>query len=509
MRSGAADHRCVLGVDIGTSSSKGVVVDLRGHVLGEVVLEHDVNRPGPGMVEMDAQLWWDEFVNICRELLDGDVRDVVAVGVSGMGPCVCLTDEEDRPLRPTILYGVDTRAGTQIARLNERYSAEAILRRGGSALSSQSAGPKIAWVAEEEPEVYARARRLYMPSSWLVNRLTGEYVLDHHSASQCTPLYDMAYGGWYSPWAEDIAPGIELPGLRWAGERAGVVSDSAADASGLPAGVPVAVGTIDAWAEALSVGAERVGDLFLMYGTTMFLIHTVAEPMSDPSLWGTVGTAPGTACLAAGMAASGAVTRWLRDLLGGPEYAALLEEARDSGVGANGLVMLPYFAGERTPLMDPDARGVIAGLNLTHTRGDLYRAALEATAFGTRHNIEAIQSAGGRISRVVAAGGGTQGSLWPQVVSDVTGLAQEVREQSIGASYGAAVLAARLVADVSIDDWNPIREVLLPNASAAASYDALYGLFRRLYTDSAHVTHALSAMQSDWSSFQAVKRSPE
>ena len=122
--------------------------------------------------------------------------------------------------------------------------------------------------------------------------------------------------------------------------------------------------------------------------------------------------------------------------------------------------MLPYFAGERTPIMDPDARGVIAGLTLSHTRGDLYRAALEATGFGVRHNIEAIEAAGGDIRRIVAVGGGTQGGLWTQIVSDITGREQEIRAQSIGASYGAAFLAAQLVASASIDAWNPCRSTV-------------------------------------------------
>jgi xylulokinase len=490
--------RCpvVIGIDIGTSSSKGVLVDLDGHVLRSCVVEHAVDRPAPGMVEMDAAVWWDELVRICRDLLSrDDPADVVAVGVSGMGPCVLLADEADQPVRPAILYGVDTRAGRQIARLDERYGAAEILDRAGSALSSQAAGPKVAWVADVEPDLYARARRLYMPSSWLVHRLTGAYVLDQHSASQCTPLYDTHAQDWYRPWADEVAPGIDLPPLRWPGEAAGTVTRAAAKATGLPPGTPVITGTIDAWAEALSVGAQGVGDLMLMYGTTMFLIHTVPDPLTSPALWGTVGALPGTRNLAAGMATSGAVTSWLRDLFGEPSYSELLGLAAEAGVGANGLMMLPYFAGERTPIMDPSARGVIAGLTLSHTRGDLYRAALEAIGYGVRHNIEAIEVAGGDIRRIVAVGGGTQGALWTQVVSDVTGRAQEVRRQSIGASYGMALLAALHVGEASVDAWNPLEHVVRPRPDATAQYDALYPLYRQLYTGTADVAHALAARQ--------------
>ena len=144
-----------------------------------------------------------------------------------------------------------------------------------------------------------------MPSSYLARRLTGEYVLDHHSASQCTPLYDTLEQAW---WAHEIAGPIELPPLRWPGDAAGTVTAEAAAATGLPEGIPVITGTIDAWSEALSVGAQAAGDLMLMYGTTMFLIHTVPEPLRSPALWGTVGALPGTRNLAGGMATSGAIT---------------------------------------------------------------------------------------------------------------------------------------------------------------------------------------------------------
>ncbi|MFC9501770.1 FGGY-family carbohydrate kinase [Streptomyces sp. NPDC056982] len=486
----------VIGVDIGTSSSKGVLVGLDGTVLHTAVREHAVDRPAPGHVEMHADIWWDELASLTRELTSAHEADVVAVGVSGMGPCVLLTDENDTPVRPAILYGVDTRSVPQIERLESELGADEVARRCGSRLTTQAAGPKVAWIAEQEPELFRRARRLYMPSSWLVRRLTGAYVLDHHSASQSTPLYDIVARDWYTPWTDRIAPGIDLPELRWSGEAAGTVTAEAAHLTGLPTGIPVTTGTIDAWAEALSVGAHGVGDLMLMYGTTMFLVHTVPGLLRDPSLWSTDGALPDTRNLAGGMATSGAVTSWLRDLFGRDDYRQLLHLAEESGPGAGGLLMLPYFAGERTPITDPRARGVIAGLTLSHTRGDLYRAALEGTAYGVRHNIEAIEAAGGDIRRVVAVGGGTQGRLWTQIVSDVTGRAQEVRTTSIGASYGGALLAAQLVSDARIDIWNPVQEVVTPRPEMTSRYDELYALYRELYPASSHVVHALSDFQS-------------
>jgi xylulokinase len=223
----------VLGVDIGTSSSKGVLVALDGTVLATAVREHEVSRPRPGRVEMSAELWWEEFCSITRELA-ADRDDVVAVGVSGMGPCVSVTDIAGTPLRSAILYGVDTRATAQIARITAELGAANILKRCGSVLSTQAVGPKIAWIAENEPSVFAAARRLFMPASWLAWNLTGAYVLDHQSASQCTPLYDTIAQDWYEPWARPIVGQIELPRLVWADTIVGTVAAEAARATGLP-----------------------------------------------------------------------------------------------------------------------------------------------------------------------------------------------------------------------------------------------------------------------------------
>ncbi|MGN8552860.1 UNVERIFIED_CONTAM: FGGY family carbohydrate kinase [Microbacterium sp. SLM126] len=495
--------QCTLGVDIGTSSSKGVLVDEGGRIVATATLAHDVSRPRAGWVEMDAHVWWSEFVALATEMLvsarsDGLEPEVVAVGVSGMGPCVLLTDENDEPVRAAILYGVDTRAAAQVERLTEELGTAEIVRIGGSHLSSQAAGPKIAWIADEEPEAYARARRLFMPASWLARRLTGAYVLDHQSASQTSPFYDVDAAAWHDPWWRRFAPGIEAPALLWAGDIAGTVTDAAAAETGIPAGTPVIAGTVDAWTEAVSVGAHEPGDLMLMYGTTMFLVATGTETLRTPSMWTTVGAFPGTRNLAGGLATSGALTAWLKDLTGAG-YPTLLAEAEASEPGARGLVMLPYFAGERTPILDPDARGVIAGLTLGHGRGDLYRAALEATAMGVRHNVETMRAAGADIRRIVAVGGGTQGALWLQIVSDVTGLVQEVPATTIGASYGAAFLAAAAVSSQKprIEEWNPMTARVSPDRGLAPLYDELFERYLGLYASTRGLVHDLAAGQRE------------
>jgi xylulokinase len=335
-----------------------------------------------------------------------------------------------------------------------------------------------------------------MASSYLVRRLTGAYVLDHHSASQCDPLYDMGRGGWAADWAADIAGGIELPELRWPAEVAGRVTAEAAAVTGLPAGIPMATGTIDAWAEAASVGVRRPGDTMLMYGTTMFIVEVVERFVPDRTLWGTAGVEPGSRTLAAGMSTSGALTGWFRELVGGPPFETLIAEAAATPAGAHGLVVLPYFAGERTPVFDADARGMILGLTLEHGRGHLYRALLESTGYGVRHILAALGAAGSSPRRIVAVGGGTKGGLWTRIVSDITGLVQAIPAVTIGAAYGDAFLAG--VAAGVVDpgtDWTHVAEVVQPDERNRAVYDDLFDAYVALYPATRAQAHVLAALQ--------------
>ncbi|MDT7725118.1 MAG: xylulokinase [Actinomycetota bacterium] len=489
------DDGLVLGIDIGTSSSKGVLVTLRGEILARASRPHETSCPRPGWVEHDADgVWWADFLALSRELTAaaGD-RPIAGLAVSGIGPVLLPADADGRPLRPAILYGVDTRASQEIAELTAELGAESIVDRAGSALSSQAVGPKWRWLARHEPEVFSRAQLFLMASSYLVLRLTGEYVLDHHSASQCDPMYDLRAAAWAEDWAKVVAPGIELPRLAWPTEIAGTVSAAAAAETGLPQGLPVTTGTIDAWAEATSVGVTGPGDTMVMYGTTMFLVQVLADPRPRPGLWTTRGAFPGTYSLAAGMATSGAITDWLCKLVGAG-FAELTAEAAQVPAGSRGLLMLPYFAGERTPLFDPGARGVLAGLTTAHGRAEIYRAALEGIAYGVRHNLEAMRAAGGAARRLVAVGGGTQGGLWTRIVSDVTGAEQQVPAETIGAALGDALLAA-VALGREPRDWNPVRTVVTPDATATATYDEFYRHYRALYTSTVDITHFLAERQ--------------
>lgn len=487
----------LLGLDIGTSSSKAVLALADGTVIASAEREHGLSLPHPGWAEHDAEsVWFRDMLALLDELGREPLDRVRGVCVSGIGPCLLPLDARGAPLRPAVLYGIDTRASAEVDELTVRYGADAVLASGGSPLTSQAVGPKLLWLSRHEPEVWERTARFAMASSFAVLRLTGEYVLDHHSASQCNPLYDLDGSCWREDWAQEIAPGLELPRLLWPGEVAGAVTAEAAGETGLPIGTPVAAGTIDAWAESLSAGVVAPGELMLAYGTTMFFVNVAPAARPHPSLWLTAGVTPGSRTIAAGMATSGALTAWVRELAGGPPFAQLVSEAAATPPGADGLVVLPYFAGERTPLFDPRARGAVLGLTLSHGRGHLYRAMLEATAYGVRHNLETIELADGEPRRLVAVGGGTKGGLWTQIVSDVAGRPQEVPERTIGASYGDAQLAGAAAGLVSLDArWNPIAGTVDPRPELGSAYDELYAAYRELYPATRELAHSLARLQ--------------
>jgi xylulokinase len=487
----------LLGIDLGTMSSKGVLCRPNGEVVATVERPHDVSMPRPGWVEHDAEeIWWEDFTAICSELLKGAEGTVAAVGLSGIGPCFLAAGKDGNPLRPAILYGVDTRAAREVGELTERYGVENIIERCGNPLTSQSVGPKIAWLRRNEPGVWEETRYFFMSHTFVAFRLTGAYVLDHPAAGMCEPLYDHRERRWIGEWSREVAPGLKLPDLRWPAEIAGEITQEAADATGLPAGIPVVTGTVDAWSEAASIGVREPGDLMVMYGTTALTMEIVGEPLPSPDLWSTAGPLAGTDVLAGGMATSGALTEWVKKLSDGRSFAELTEEASRVPPGSEGLLVLPYFAGERNPISDPNARGVICGLTLRHSRGHIYRAMLEATAFGIRHLLESVHEAGGEARRLVAVGGGTKGGLWPQIVSDVIDEPQELPEQTIGAAYGNALLAGMGSGVLQPDtNWTSIAETVGPNPKNREIYDELYILYKDLYPATRDTVHALAALQ--------------
>lgn len=491
-------HELLLGIDIGSGSTKAVVADADGEIVATATRPHEVMLPRHGWAEMDAEtMWWGETASLTRELSARVGPDRIAgICVSGVGPCLLVCDDNVQPLRPAILYGIDMRAGAEITELTRRYGAAAIVERGGSALSTQAVGPKMLWLQRNEPDTWARTRRWYNSNSFVGARLTGEYFLDHHTASQCDPMYDIHSFRWFDEWAGDIAPGLEFPRLIWPSDVAGRVTAAAAAETGLRAGTPVSAGTVDAWSEAFSVGVRRPGELMMMYGSTAFFVNVMRDLHSDPVLWTTAGIEPGTYTFAAGTSAAGSLTTWIRNMTGSPSFEQMVAEAAATPAGSDGLLLLPYFQGERTPIYDPRARGVLAGLSLRHERGHLYRAVYEGIAFGLRHVLEFFDQAGGKADRIVAVGGGTTAELWTQIVTDVTGREQHIPSQTIGASYGDALLAAIGTGLVSPGtDWSKAGRTVVPDDRAHALYERMYQDFLALYPATKGNVHRLASLQ--------------
>lgn len=500
----------VIGIDIGTYSSKGVVCLPDGSIVAEAGVEHGVSIPRAGQMEHDAdEVWWRDVVRISRRLMGSvpaDIR-IAAVGVSAIGPCLLPVDDQGHPLRPAILYGVDGRASEQAARL-EREHAAGIRRLSGARLTSQAVGPKILWLLENEPDVFSRTARFMTSTGYVVFRLTGEYAIDHHNASYFAPFYDIRRMRWDLRFAGDQVKIESLPDLCWTNDIVGCVTAEAAASTGIPMGTPVIGGTTDGAAEAVGAGVLQPGDLMVSYGSTSALVIVADDYRPVPGLWMTRGAGPGEFVLTSALSTSGSITSWFREHFAkelpqatfadtGDAHAQLSREAEKSPPGARGLLLLPYFSGERSPFNDPLARGVISGLSLSHERGDLYRAVLEATAFGIRHNLDAMAECGTRVRRATAVGGGTASRLWVQIVSDVTGLAQDIPDRLMGASYGDAFLAANAVGLVdagaqSGHPWVHTVDRIEPDERNRDVYARRYVLYRELFRSTRRIVHELA-----------------
>ncbi len=496
--------RYLMGVDIGTYSSKGVLVSEAGEVVASRVVEHDLSMPRPGWAEHDPErVWWHDVLEICRALLGGGRVDggrVAGVGVSTISPAVVPVGAEGRALRPAILYGIDTRATREIADL-ERLS--------GGRLDSQSAAPKVLWIRRNEPEVWSRTRRIVNGPGYLNLRLTGEATIDVYDAAIFPPLFDPRTLTWSEDFAETIAPAGLMPRVTWTCEICGRVTPQAARETGLAAGTPVITGTADAAAEAVSAGLVHNGDMMVMYGSSTFFIVKTPRPLEPRNFWSSHFLEPGTRVVAGGTAAAGSLTKWFRDQFGSGEveaeraggenaYAALARLADGSPPGARGLIVLPYFSGERTPLHDPAARGLIMGLTLRHTRADVYRAVLESVGYAIRHNIDALRDAGVTPVRILAVGGGTHNPLWMQIISDIAGITQHIPVQQIGASYGDAFLAGVGVgvfqSTAEAGRWVRTGAVVQPDPDRHRLYGDYYELYRELHSATVPIMHSLNAL---------------
>ena len=491
-----------LGIDIGTYESKGILTDKDGNVIASATNPHKMLVPEPGWAEhRPEEDWWNDFVKITKKILKAskiNPGDISCIATSAIGPCMLPVSYEGDPLMNAVLYGVDTRAEKEIKELNREVGKEKILQNCGNALTSQSVGPKILWLKKNCPEIYKKAGKILSSTSYLVQKLTGESVIDHYTAANFTPLYDIKNLKWTDALTKNIIEIERLPKLMWTTEIAGYVSKAASKETGLAIETPVTVGTIDAAAEAISVGVCSAGDMMMMYGSTIFIIQVTNEKIIDGRLWYAPWLFKGLHGSMAGLATSGTLTHWFRDNFAkeipkDKAFEILAAEAAQSPPGSKGLIVLPYFSGERTPIHDPKARGTIFGLDLTHNRGDIFRAFLEGIAMGTAQVFETYEAIGQKPKKVMAVGGGTKNNIWMQATSDFSQIDQVISEKSTGASYGNAFLAALAVGAVSqrdITNWNPaLSKIKTQHSTLHAEKNKL---FRQLYESSKEIAHAVA-----------------
>lgn len=482
----------LLGVDIGSYSAKGVLLSESGEIVATSTHAHEMRVPGPGLAEHDADAdWWGGFCAVTKQLLQEtgiDPKKIASVGCSGIGPCMLPVDANGKALRPAVLYGIDTRAKEEITELTNRYGADFILRHSGMALTTQAVGPKMLWLARHEPGIMAQATRIVGCPTYLVQRLTGVCVVDHYGAANYAPFYDVEKLCWDTDLTREVCDPNLLPEARWTSEIAGHIHTNAAKETGLSEGTPVIVGTVDAAAEATSVGVLSHGDLMVMYGTSIFFIEVVPALHRDARHWSAPYLFPNTWAAMGGVSTGGALTHWFRREIAQLQdrdagFASLQEQAAQSPPGANGLIALPYFSGERTPINDPNARGMMFGLNLTHQRADLYRALLEGVGHATRHNLDMFDEVY-PTRAIYAVGGGVNNSLWIQSSVDIANKPQRVRRHTVGAAMGSAFLAGIGVGMFKANDIeriNPVEREIKPQNTLRRLYDRDHKIFKQLY----------------------------
>ena len=496
-----------MGIDIGTFESKGMLIDQNGSCIVTHSQTHEMESPMPGFAEHDAEsTWWGDFCAISKALIEkANVcpTDIKGVGCSAIGPCCLPVDKNCKPLRKAILYGVDVRAKKQIEYLYEKLGEDYVLQKYGNPITSQSVGPKILWIKENEPEIYKAAYKFITASTYLVAKLTGRYSIDNYTAAYFTPMYDLEACDWDRENIGEFCRCDQLADCLWTDEVAGCVTESASAETGLAAGTPVIAGTADAAADAVGVGVFHPGDMLVMFGSSVYMIHVVGKLTVGRRYWAGPYLFKNTFMVASGMSTTGTLTRWFRDELArdllqkqeqgaGNAYDLLLEDIADVPPGSDGLIVLPYFSGERTPVNDPAAKGVFFGLTLHHTRAHLYQACLEGVGYGIAQHLQGYLQIGMKTNQMIAVGGGTKNPKWMQIVSDIA-----QRELLLGDVYGAAFGDALLAALGTgcfrgIDDITKriqFRGSIQPNTAHSNVYQKGLSIYTRLYEQTQILMH--------------------
>lgn len=482
-----------LGIDVGTTAVKALVVDDTGAVVGDAESPLDLSVPRPGWSEQNPSDWWVGTRNAVRAACaQSGENDVAAIGLSGQMHSSVLLDDADEVLRPAILWN-DVRTTAQCEFITDTLSVSGLSRLVGNPALEGFTAPKLLWVRDEEPGVFDQVRMVLLPKDYIRLLMTGEKATEPSDAAG-TLLFDVVA----SRWSDEMLKTLELdpavlPPVEGSASVTGRLTTSAADALGLPAGTPVVGGGADNAAASVGSGVVAEGGMQTSIGTSGAVVAPIDEPRVDPGMriHSFNHAVPDTWYLMGVVLSAGAAFGWFRRALTGPggdlpSYEELIAEAVTVPTGSDGLTFLPYLTGERTPHADSNARGVFVGMHTGHDRGHLVRAVLEGVCFALRDSLELMRDLKLEATEAIAVGGGARSQIWRQMQADVLGVPVVTVAPSGGASYGAAVLAAVGSCEFpSVNEackaWIRPLDRLEPNAAVAATYDEAYRRYRDLY----------------------------
>ena len=481
-----------LGIDIGTTSVKAILISSEGRIVDEASAEHDLISLHPGWAEEDAEKWWENTVRAVRTITkrSGDkMKDLVAIGCSGMVPAIVLLDQDGKPLRNTIQQN-DARCGTQIEYLKNHIDQEELYRRTGTRTNQQHVLPRLLWVKENEPEVFSRAAYVEGSYEFIAHRLTGIAHIESNWAVE-SGLFDIDQKCYIPEYISllDVDENF-FPPVIPSYEKAGEVMEPAAALLGIPEGTPVISGSADHIASTLAAGIVKEGDLLIKFGGAGDIMYCTDQPETNERLFFDYHIVPDKYVLNGCMASSGSLSKWYtKDILGSDDpaiFKKLDQEAALVPPASDGLIILPYFLGEKTPIFDPDARGILFGLTLSHTRGHIFRAILEAVIYGFRHHVDVLSEMGRSPERIFATNGGAKSSFWCQIAADVLGKTVTSFPHHPGSALGVAFLAG-IYAGI-FHDFEQIQEFLQegarvyePIAQNVEVYKKAYRIYRDLY----------------------------
>jgi xylulokinase len=481
-----------LGIDVSTTATKALLIDKSGQVVAVASTEYPFETPRPLWSEQHPDLWWDGAQKSIRAVIQKSgvaAENIRAVGLTGQMHGLVLMDEAGQVLRPAILWN-DQRTQAQCDKIHERLGRERFIAISGNVALTGFTAPKILWVAQNEPEVYAKVRHILLPKDFVRYHLTGDYGMDKADGSG-TVLFDLKERNW-SP---EILAALQikpewLPPTFEGNAFTGVISKSAAEATGLLAGTPVAAGGGDQAAQAVGVGAVEPGIIGLTVGTSGVVFATTPSALIEPQgrLHAFCHAVPGAWHFMGVMLSAAGSLQWYRDTLAaGLGFDELLQEAVDIPAGSEGLQFLPYLSGERTPYPDPQARGAFIGLTIRHNRAHLTRSVLEGVSFGLKDIFTLIRNSGlKQIQQVRASGGGTKSPLWRQILASVLDSELVTVNTTEGAAFGAALLAG-----VGAGAWADVRTACrqtiqitgqtTPLQSDVDVYRKSYSVYQELY----------------------------